>query len=1152
MGYGEVSSYPANSPHGRIPTPNIDKMASEGIRFTNAYAGETVCAPSRCSLMTGKHTGHTWIRGNRPYKGSDFPLRENDTTFAELLKDVGYSTALFGKWGLGNYDSTGAPLKKGFDTYIGILDQNECHNMYPLSYWNNNNSVPLRENRFATRSMCMRKDHPCVWIHDIFVNNTISYIKQHAHDQNPFFAFLSLTDPHAAGWTWILETGAPVPDNGIYGNKKEWPVTERDHAAQIALYEDKDVGNILSLLKQLKIDEETIVFFTSDNGAHAEGFHDPKFFDSTGGLKGFKRSLYEGGIRVPMIVRWPNHIPAGIVSDYSWGFWDFLPTIMELASFDIETPYNSSISSSPSISEYDNNTNNNNNNNKTNSLVQNTYKYKSILNATNKLSLDGISIVPTLFGLTQEKKDYLYWEFCVHNQWGIAVRKNNWKLVRFSPSSLSELYNLQIDPFETNNIASTHQSLVKQLEMIGLKAHEDHPYFPIKNCEYNNIWGYIILTILIISFIISFLYIEEGYVTFTGEENKLHCFISIKRLELFPESWLYKTWLKGDDGNRKQFFTGYPERNLDLIIKYMNGEPINLDLKSKKELEILKSDFEELEITPPTELMYRLNTYPWNDGLDGVYRYCQFFRTAIEHLSSIIEEDHVLIQQQQQEIKELKDSIANNKNSEKENASSIDSFSTKFLEINKTQEELSSSLKSLETLSHDTSDQLKTLADDTKNGFIKGLSYFIRQDSKKYSLLYSNNNNNIQKTIDLPTSYCISNKTNFIDSSILNGNSTYIYTLNSWVGKGNEWNLLFRASEHEYSASEFHQYCDDKGPTMTIIKHIGHDNKINIFGGYTNQSWKSNNDKPMKTDDGAFLYTLNNEHDIPPTLYMVNDKYNAIFCKDTYGPSFIDFLIGDFYNNSLRGLINSKTNCYSFIKTPLNRSLFINTKGPKEDNDFIISEYEVYSLKLNPKLYLPESYIVNKEMCYKISEWFDSKKKWKLLYRCSDENKSVEKWHEKCDEKESLIIIKGRGGDDQTYIFGGYTSVGWGKNHTENNNPLRPGMGYREDPEAFLFSITNPFGYNYVRFTVDADSSSSALISNDPLFPICFCSGFSIYQDEQKKQFTYGRLGSFYQHTMYSNIYINLGNNFFANNNSPNDVNIFNIIDFEIYGNDSS
>ncbi|KAK8792915.1 hypothetical protein WA158_005079 [Blastocystis sp. Blastoise] len=213
MGYGEVTAYPANSPHGRIPTPNIDKMAAEGVLFTNAYAGETVCAPSRCSLMTGRHTGHTWIRGNYPVDGSDLPLRKNDTTVAELLRDAGYSTALFGKWGLGNNGTTGAPWNKGFDVYRGLLDQNECHNMYPLGYWDNDVRRQLPNNQNASREYCMSEGNTCTllallfitiyiyilhiytWIHDVFMNSTVDYIKEHAHDEKPFYLFLALTDP---------------------------------------------------------------------------------------------------------------------------------------------------------------------------------------------------------------------------------------------------------------------------------------------------------------------------------------------------------------------------------------------------------------------------------------------------------------------------------------------------------------------------------------------------------------------------------------------------------------------------------------------------------------------------------------------------------------------------------------------------------------------------------------------------------------------------------------------------------------------------------------------------------------------------------------------------------------------------------------------
>ncbi|KAK8792916.1 hypothetical protein WA158_005080 [Blastocystis sp. Blastoise] len=238
---------------------------------------------------------------------------------------------------------------------------------------------------------------------------------------------------HAGGWKGVAETGAPVPDNGHYKNET-WPNVEKDHAAQIELYEDKNVETILNLLKELNIDENTITFFASDNGAHQEGGHQVNFFDSTGGLKGFKRSLYEGGIRVPMIVRWPGHIPAGLVSDFAWAFWDFLPTALDIAG----QPVN--------------------------------------------MDIDGVSIVPTLFGKKQEEKDYLYWEFCTNDKWGNAVRKGDWKIVKFAVDAEFELYNLSTDPKETKNVASEYPAIVEELAEIAKNAHEDNDHFPVKNC----------------------------------------------------------------------------------------------------------------------------------------------------------------------------------------------------------------------------------------------------------------------------------------------------------------------------------------------------------------------------------------------------------------------------------------------------------------------------------------------------------------------------------------------------------------------------------------------------------------------------------------------------------------------------------------------
>eukprot|EP01120_Amphizonella_sp_Union-15-10_P006125 TRINITY_DN1921_c0_g1_i1.p1 TRINITY_DN1921_c0_g1~~TRINITY_DN1921_c0_g1_i1.p1 ORF type:complete len:469 (-),score=55.74 TRINITY_DN1921_c0_g1_i1:57-1463(-) len=434
LGYGEVGKFPCTSTHGRIATPNLDSFADEGMRFTDAYAGEAVCAPSRCTLMTGKHTGHARVRGNRGYEGHDFPLLSNDTTVAKVLKNAGYNTALIGKWGLGYNGTSGAPLNQGFDYYYGQLDQNACHNYYPLSIWENTNILNLPENKNASRERCMSEPASCRYTQDLFTSAATKWLKSQTKEK-PWYLFLTYTNPHAGGWEGTLESGAPVPTDGAYVDKP-WPVVERDHASAVTL-EDRDIGSILNTLKVLGFENDTIVFFASDNGAHNEGGHSHLFFNSSGPLRGFKRSLYEGGIRSPSMVRWPGKVKPGSVSHYSWAFWDFLPTAAELAGVP-----------------------------------------KSNL----PLNLDGISIVPTLLGQEQSPKDYLYWEFCTNNKWGHAVRVQNWKAVSFAVDEPFELYDLSTDIHENVNLAEKYPDIVKRLETIAKSAHSDDPYFPIINC----------------------------------------------------------------------------------------------------------------------------------------------------------------------------------------------------------------------------------------------------------------------------------------------------------------------------------------------------------------------------------------------------------------------------------------------------------------------------------------------------------------------------------------------------------------------------------------------------------------------------------------------------------------------------------------------
>ncbi|KAK8814348.1 hypothetical protein WA158_008210 [Blastocystis sp. Blastoise] len=391
------------------------------------------------------------------------------------------------------------------------------------------------------------------------------------------------------------------------------------------------------------------------------------------------------------------------------------------------------------------------------------------------------------------------------------------------------------------------------------------------------------------------------------------------------------------------------------------------------------------------------------------------------------------------------------------------------------------------------------------------------------------------------------NLTVFKDSKIIQ-TRCFETPLVNWLGKERKWKLLFRASDHKYKASEFHNYCDNKCPTVTIIKHIGHNNKINIFGGYTTQYWESRNDDCWKCDSKSFLFTLSNEYNIPPTQYNILKPCSALYSNKNGGPHFVDICISDNCHNNSYSYINGKTSVYSHSITPQFRSLFTNTAGPQEKNTFIVDDYEVYELIPNPDLYLPNSILITKEMGIELSKWFEGNKNWKLLYRCSDENRSIRKWHEKCDEKESLVIIEGKDKDGQSYIFGGYTSVGWGRNHKDMENPLRKGMGWREDSKAFLFSLTNPHGHNYSKININPEKSYSALVSNDSLFELTFCCSIYLHSQISKDQFTNGSNDFICdEHHVYISPYPELGNSFFVNTNKPGESNTFDLIDFEVY-----
>ncbi len=419
LGYGDLSCYGQT----HFSTPNLDRMAKEGMLFTQHYAGCTVCAPSRSSLMTGLTTGHTPIRGNKEWKPEgQWPIPAEAFTVAEMLKVAGYVTGGFGKWGLGYPGSEGDANMQGFDEFYGYNCQRLAHNYYPAHLWDNQNKVILEGNS---------GDKFGQYAPELIHQRALKFIDKNKDKQ--FFLFYPNTIPHAElllpeknlkeyRGKFLPEknfAGAKPGDegfrNGNYGTQAECHAA---FAAMVTLL-DKQVGEVLNKLKELGIEENTLVIFSSDNGPHQEGGADPDYFESNGPLKGNKRDLYEGGIRVPMIARWTGKIVAGSKTDHISAFWDIMPTLADLAG--IEAPE----------------------------------------------KIDGISFLPTLFGKEGQKQhEHLYWEF--HELGGRqAIRKGNWKLVKYNvrkpDRATIELFNLSTDMGELNNLAAANPELVKEL-----------------------------------------------------------------------------------------------------------------------------------------------------------------------------------------------------------------------------------------------------------------------------------------------------------------------------------------------------------------------------------------------------------------------------------------------------------------------------------------------------------------------------------------------------------------------------------------------------------------------------------------------------------------------------------------------------------------
>ncbi len=427
LGYGELGCYGQKT----IKTPRIDRMAEEGLRFTQFYAGSTVCAPSRCVLMTGLHIGRAHVRGNAA--GSVQSLRDEDVTVAEVLKEAGYATAVIGKWGLGEEDHAGFPLRQGFDYFFGYLNQTHAHNYYPEFLLRGGERVKLRN---VVKKPEKNPNSPGGWAtekvdysHDLIVEDAFRWIRQRRDAS--FFLYFAVTLPHANNEAAsALRNGAEVPDLGEYADR-DWPEPDKGHAAMVSRL-DRDVGRLLDLLRELGIAEKTLVIFSSDNGPHSESRQDMKRFNPSGHLRGIKRDLYEGGIRVPTIAWWPGTVKPG-VSDHVGYFGDFMATACELAG------------------------------------------------AKAPPGLDSISLVPTLLERPdrQARHDFLYWEFYERGS-SQAVRRGNWKAVRRPMfSGRTELYDLSSDPGEEKDVSGAHPEVVEKMEVLMKQAHVPHPNWKI-------------------------------------------------------------------------------------------------------------------------------------------------------------------------------------------------------------------------------------------------------------------------------------------------------------------------------------------------------------------------------------------------------------------------------------------------------------------------------------------------------------------------------------------------------------------------------------------------------------------------------------------------------------------------------------------------
>ncbi len=433
LGYAELGCYGQK----KIRTPCLDRMAAQGLRFTQNYAGAPVCAPSRCCLMTGKHGGHAWVRDNREVQPEgQTPLPASEVTLAQLFQKQGYAIAAIGKWGLGFSGSTGDPLQKGFNLFYGYHCQRHAHSHYPTYLWRNDQRITLASNDGKTGKQ---------YSHDLFEAEALTFIREHR--RQPFFLYVPFTIPHVAIQVLadaLAEYQGKWDDPPYNGQKGYLPhPTPRAGYAAMVTRLDRSVGRILDLLKELGLEDDTLVLFSSDNGPVHDGVggSDSAFFESAGPLRGLKGSVYEGGIRVPLIARWPGKIRAGTTTDLPCYFPDVMPTLMEIVGATAILPKD----------------------------------------------IDGVSFAPTLLGRAEKqvRHDYLVWEFAGYGGQQ-AVRLGDWKGVRRNlqkGDAPVELYNLKDDVGEKHNVAAQHPEVVRRIEKIMATDRVPSKLFPIKALE---------------------------------------------------------------------------------------------------------------------------------------------------------------------------------------------------------------------------------------------------------------------------------------------------------------------------------------------------------------------------------------------------------------------------------------------------------------------------------------------------------------------------------------------------------------------------------------------------------------------------------------------------------------------------------------------